>query len=436
MSRTVEMLIAAGSLPAAAGGLGALALGVGGVAYGVYAILKQLQQDYQDGLQEFRQKATLDTQTRQNMADCERGKTEEGLDLIARTRVTSSTDVNAEFLRHRVEQLQERHSENTELAEQCTKLLTKIAQSPDQFNTHLEAYRRLADAAGKRKTADTLQDEIAALREEIQSSLLDAPDVAETRIQLLAQLDNLQTVAVRQRTVASQGLSVLRQRVYREIQAQADRQQLRTRIAEERRYLVSEIFAKMQAILRVPDAPEFTEQAQALTARLNQALAGDAELTEIQALAQQAGELFSACENALSLHVMSAYMHEEMTDVLQSLGYRVSNVASEADDYRFVTAVDEVHGIEFHVEGLGLKSEMVALTPDAIDATDEDQEKVCHVMDQVVLQMRKRHGNIRERHRTSLKSGEQLRVVEMPTEEAAPSAAAPREMTIDESERR
>ncbi|MHB9108812.1 MAG: hypothetical protein ACYDCO_17305 [Armatimonadota bacterium] len=436
MSRTVEMLIAAGSLPAAAGGLGALALGVGGVAYGVYAILKQLQQDYQDGLQEFRQKAACDEQDRQHLAGREHDKTDEGLDLVARTRVTSTTDVNAEFLRHRVEQLQERHSENTELAEHCAKLLKKIVQAPDQFNTHLEAYRKLADAAGKRKTADTLQDEIAALREEIQSSLLDDPEVAETRAQLLAQLDNLQTVAVRQRTVAGQGLSVLRQRVYREIQAQAECQQIQTRMAEERRYLVSEIFAKTRAIQQVPDAPELTEGAQALTTRLNQALARDAELTEIQALAQQAGELFAACENALSMHVMSAYMHEEMTDVLQSLGYRVTDISGEADDYRFVTAVDEVHGIEFHVDGLGLKSEMVALTPNAIDATPEDQEKVCHVMDQVVLQMRKRHGNIRERHRTSIKSGEQLRVVEMPAEEAAPSAAAPREMTIDESERR
>jgi len=434
MSRTVEMLIAAGSLPAAAGGLGALALGVGGVAYGVYAILKQLQNDYQDGLQEFHQKATVDAQTRQNLSDQERDKTEEGLDLVARTRVTSTTDANAQFLLHRVEQLQERHSENTEIIEQCTKLLKKIAQSPDQFNSHLEAYRRLADAAGKRRTGDTLQEEIAALREEIESSLLD--DVAETRAQLLAQLDNLQAVAVRQRTVAGQGLSVLRQRVYREIRAQAERRQIQTRIAEERRYLVSEIFAKTQAILRVPDAPEFAAQAQALTTRLNQALAGDAELTEIQALARQTGELFAACENALSLHVMSAFMHEEMTDVLQTMGYAVTDIAGEADDYRFVTAVDDVHGIEFHVDGLGLKSEMVALTPDAINATDEDQEKVCHVMDQVVLQMRKRYGNIRERHRTSLKSGELLRVVEISAEEAAPHAAAPREMTLDESERR
>ena len=432
MSRTVEMLIAAGSLPAAAGGLGALALGVGGVAYGVYAILKRLQEDYQDGLQEFHQKATCDEQERRHLAGRERDKTDEGLDLVARTRVTSATDANAQFLRHRVEQLQERHGENTALVEQCTKLLKKIAQSPDQFNTHLEAYRKLADVAGKRKTADTLQAEIAALREEIQSSLLDDPEVAETRAQLLAQLDNLQTVAVRQRTVAGQGLNVLRQRVYREIKAQAERKQIQTRIAEERRYLVSEIFAKMRAILHVPDAPDFTERAHDLNARLNQALARDAELTELQALAQEAGKLFAECENALSLRVTSAYMQEEITDVLQSLGYHVTHAVGDTDERRFVAAVDVAHGIEFSVEGLGLKTEMVALTPDAIDATAEDQEKVCSVMDQVVLQMRKRHGNIRERHRTSLKSGEQLRVVEIPAEEAAPHAAAPKEMRIDE----
>lgn len=436
MSRTVEMLIAAGSLPAAAGGLGALALGVGGAAYGVYAILKQLQQDYQNGLQEFRRKAALDEQDRRSLADREQDKTDEGLDLVARTRVTSTTDANARFLRHRVEQLQQRHAENTELAEQCARLLEKIAQSPDQFNAHLESYRKLADAAGKRKTADSLQAEIAALREEIHSTLLDDPEVSETRAQLLAQLDNLATVAVRQRTVASQGLSVLRQRVYREIQALAERKQIQTRIAEERRYLVSEIFAKTRAILRVPDAPEFAEQAQALMTRLNQALARDAELAEIQALAQQAGELFAACENALCLQVTSAYMQEEMTDVLQSLGYRVTRAVGDTDENRFVAAVDAAHGIEFSVEGLGLKTEMVALTPDAINATAEDQEKICSVMDQVVLQMRKRHGNIRERHRTSLKSGEQLRVVELPAEETAHGAAAPREMTIDGSEHR
>jgi len=437
MSRSVEIALAAGTLPAVAGGLGVLALGAGGIAYGVYALLKRLHEDYQEGLQEFHHQSSLEAQVRQHLTDRQRDKTNEVLELIAQTRVTSSTDINTEFLRHRVEQLRERHTRaDDEFTRQCQTLLAEIAQAPESFNTHLEAYRRLADAATEQPEAarGSLAGEIAALREEILSPLLDAPDLTHTREQLLAQLDALQAVSVRQRTVARQGLSVLRQRVYREIQTQAERRRGQAKAAEERRYLVSGILAKLQAVLRVPDMPVFTDRAQALSAQLNETLAqDDGALSEIQQLAVQAGELFVACEQSLSAQVVSAYIQDEVSDVMASLGYQVTRISGEDDEQRLVAAMDDAHGVEFRVSGGNITSEMVALTPDAAAADSEAEEKACHIVDQFLAIFKEHHQGTRERFRTSLLPKEQLRVVEIEPAETAPPAAARKEMRIDES---
>jgi len=400
--------------------------------------VKRLHEDYQDGLREFHRQASLDAQTRQELVDRERERTDEAAKLIARTQVTASSDVTAEFLRRRVEHLEQRLTEqaDAEIAAQCRQLLTDMAQAPERFNEYLETYRRLADAEKRKAAGGMLREEIAVLREEIQSPLLEAPELAETRRQLLEQLDALQAVAVRQRTVARQGLTVLRRRVFREIEAQAQRRQAQAKVAAERRYLVGEIVAKMSAVLRVPDLPDITRQAQELSARLNQVLAGDDDnLIELQTLAQQAGELFAACENALSMQVVSAYIQDEVTDVMLSLGYQVTPIAGEGDRRRFLAPVDEEYGIEFQVDGGGrLGTEMVALHSGAAVTDPDAQEKICGIVDQMIEQLKAHHQNVREHFRTSLQPGEQLRVVETDAEESTtPGAvAAPKEMRIDE----
>ena len=442
MSRTVEIVMAAGAVPALAGGLGALALGVGGAAYAAYSLVKQLHEDYQDGLKEFHQRADMDAQTRQGLADGEREKADEARALIAHTQTTSPTDADALFLQHRVRQLQQRLSREsaTEFAQQCDTLLAEMAQAPAQFARHLDAYRRLAETAAEKRpaAAGLLPEVIAALREEILAPLLDAPEVAETRQQLLEQLDVLQTVAVRQPTVARQGLTVLRQRVYREMQAQAKRRQVQVEQAAERRYLLSEIYAKTRAIMALPDIVDLVEQAKALHACAGQVLAqgDDDELAALRQLAQESGELFAACEELLGGQVVSAYMQDEVSEVLTSLGYQVQQVAGEEHQHRLVTPVDDAHGIEFRMEGIGrMKTEMVALTPEATAATPEDQEKICRIIDQVIEQMKGRHENVRERYRTSLKHEEELRVVEIDADdvEKLRVTIAPREKRIDES---
>jgi hypothetical protein len=438
MSRSVEIALAAGSLPMFAGGLGALALGAGGVAYGTYLLLKRLHEDYQEGVQEFHCQSDIEARVRQGLAVREREKTDEALASIALTRATTSTDVNAEFLRHRVEGLQERHAHGTDdqFTQQCRELLAEIAQAPERFNAHLESYRRLADAAvaKPRSTRDTLPEEIAALREEILSPLLDIPEAAETRAQLLSQLDALQEVAVRQRTVARQGLTVLRRRVYREIKMQAERRETQARAAEARRNLVSDTLARLQAVMRLPEMPDFTERAREMGARLSEALARDDEkLAEIQQLAGQAGELFAACEKALSEQVMSAYIEEELTEVMVSLGYQVTRIPGEDSfQHRLVTTVDDAHGIEFEVDSGHIKSEMVALTPDASVTDPQAEEKVCHIMDQFIATFKAHHQGSREVFRTSLQPEEELRVVEIAEEETITADSARKEIRIEE----
>jgi len=443
MSRTADIVIDAGAriigigtLATASGGLGAVALGAGGVAYGTYLLLKRLQEDYQEGLQEFHRQSSLEAHIRQELSEREREKTVEALALIAQTRVASSIRTDADFLRQRIEELQQRHAGDAgkEFTQGCRKLLAEIEQAPERFNAHLDSYRRLADAAGKSRVArGALPEEIAALREEILSPLLEAPEVAETRAQLLTQLDALKEVAVRQRTVARQGLTVLRRRVYRELKLQAERRQARVTAAEARRHLVSDILAKIQAIMRLPEMPAFTDRARELSARLNEALARDnGNQDEIQLIAGQAGELFSDCEKALTSQVTTAYIEDELTDVMVSLGYQITRIPGEGDRHSLVSAVDDAHGIEFRVDGGHINSEMVALTRDASVIDPEAEEKVCSIIDQVVANIKERHQGVRERFRTSLRPEEQLRVVEIEQEETTPSAVASKEMTIDE----
>jgi|GEM_PF-1859845 len=441
MSRTADIVIdavprviATGTLAAASGGLGAVVLGAGGVAYGTYLLLKRLQEDYQVGLHEFHRQANLEAKLRQQLARNEREKTDEALALIEQTRVSSTIQTDADFLRRRVEDLQQRHT-GEEFTQGCRKLLAQIEQAPERFNAHLDAYRRLADAAGKQAFRNTLQDEIAALREEILSPLLDAPEVAETRAQLIAQLDALKEVAVRQRTVARQGLTVLRRRVYREIKTQAERRQARANAAEERRRLVGDILAKIQAIMRLPEMPAFTDRARELSARLSEALTREeGGLEEIQRIADQAGELFSACEQTLTGQVTTAYIEDELTEVMVSLGYQITRIPGEGDRHSLVSAVDDAHGIEFRVDGGHINSEMVALTPDAAVIDTETEEKVCGVVDQVIDELKKRQDGVRERFRTTLQPGDQLRVVETgEMEEITAADVELKKMRIDES---
>lgn len=445
MSRAVEVVITASAvLPALASGVGLATLGVGAVAYAAIEMARRLQQDYQDALGAYQLRCAADADQRAASTAQQQALLAAAAELAARTQFTAHGDPDADFLLAGVQRLEERPAAqaNVQLVAQCRALREAIAREPDAVTAHLEAYRRLADivtAATAARPATALAEEAAALRAELQSPWLDAPDCTESRTQLLAQLDALQAVATRQPTLARQGMDMLRQRLTREMQAQVERHRQRRQQAEARRALVGDIFAKLQALSRQPELGAPAQQADALSRELGSLLA-DAPADEMAQLAQfdaRVNALFDACVQQLQEQAVAAIISDQVATVLVELGYQVTQLPTDdaPDDRTLVAAYDNTLGIEFHVGGNGLmRTEMVALTADAVDADAETQEKVCTVIDHVIDALQDRQYGVRERFRKSLTPGERLRVIDAEVLEAPRAqAAVPQQQRIDES---
>lgn len=438
MSRTVDIVVSTTGVLGASGGVGIIALGIGAAAYGAYSVLKGLRDDYQQGLQEFHQRAQEEEQTRQTLSDQQREDQEQAQVLIAQTKVNSTLNANTVFLQHRVQQLQSRLTGELQekLQARCEELVKDIARTPHLFSEHLEAYRRLSESAsdaGKYQGAAGIAGEIAALREEILSPVLEAPAVAEARQQLLTQLDALEAVGKRQILVARQGLTLLRQRVYREIQTRVEEQQARARRVEEARALTGDIYAKLQALAAVGIA-DINEKIEELRKWFSEILAqGETgEMDPLRRLAQQTNELFAACENLLQEELTASYIRDQVSDVLLSLGYQVQQISEGGAEQKLVTQIDGELGIEFHLDGTGhLGTEMVGLH-DGATAGEEEQEKICRIVDEVIEALHQRNLTTRERFRTS-SANDSLRIIDVPPQEEPAQQTTPNQQRMNQS---
>ena len=442
MSSTVEFVVVPTLFPQLLLALSAAAavVGAGAAAYGAYKLIDQLQKDYQHGVADFHARSDADAQHRRELSQQNRRALEAALALVGRTKVEAAVDANRQFLLSRMKRMSERLAPlpDPSLLTQCRELRAAIEESTERLAEHLEAYRLLADAASAAlanlpAVKTNFAEEISALREEIES-LLEAP---EMRAELLAQLDALRRLSARQRAVARQGLSLLRQRVYREIATRAELQQARAREAAERRALVGEIFAKLQAVSQQVELPDFVIQAAAHQQRLGEILTagGTRELVRLRQLAEEAAALFSTCEHMLQERLVSSFISDQVADVLLSLGYQVKQLANEPESHDFVAPIEQGVAIKFHVEDGGrVGSEMVALSSEAVDADAEAQEKICAIVDRIIGELGARNLAVRERFRASLQPGEKLHVVEVVVEEeAAPrSAVKPKRKKVGE----
>jgi len=422
-------------------GVGAAVATAGVGVYVAYRMMDQLHKDYQAGLEEYHARAENEVKHLAFEAQGEERQRTATRDLLERAAVTGLLDANRTFLLHRVTQLLDAVAplDNAALLSQCEALRAGIEESSEPVESQLEALRRLAEAANAAAlpTASAFNLQIASLRDEINAPLLDTPETREVRDQLLEQLASLKKVAVRQRIVAQQGLDLLRRRVYREMQAQAEIQQERLRQAEARRLLVGGMSAKLHALVRLSDLPTFVASANLFQQRLAWVLAtgGEEEMDNLQALARDTDYLFETCERTLQQHLVTEYVSDQVSDVLSSMGYHVRQVEQEEGRQTLVANLDNAVGVEFQVGEEGrLGAEMVALTPETAVVDQESQEKVCGMIDQVIDELKKRQDGVRERFRSTLQPGEALRVVDAGGEEETTGTHAElKKMRIDES---
>ena len=435
MSSAVEIVVTplvAPSLPSLLPLLPTLAtagatIGVCAAAYGTYVAIDRLRKGYQTALKEFAADSDAGEQARQSLAHDQQLAAVMAAATAELTQVSAVEDAGTAFLRHRLRVLAEQSSSlpDQDLPLQCLTLLRTIEESPTNITAHLTAYHQLTQALIAARVANpsesAVDEELAALREEIQSPLLTTQKRVGTQRLLLNQLEKLQLLKARQPHLALQGIKLLRERMHREAGLQAERRDAQRKAAEEMQLLIANCHARLTAVSELPDLPDQAAHAVALFHQLNAALAraSTRNLGELRQLTQQADTLFTECERLLQERLVATYISDQVATVLQELDYQVTEVAPDnAQHATLLAKVDNDVAIELRVQGNGkLTTEMVALSEDASRQGQTSQEKVCAVVDQLVSELAKRQCKVRERFRTSLTDGEMLRVVEAPPEE-------------------
>ncbi|HOS44830.1 MAG TPA: hypothetical protein PK794_14175, partial [Armatimonadota bacterium] len=363
------------------------------------------------------------------------------------TQLRREMDATVEFLQGRLAALAERidgaPTPDPSLAAQCAQLRMALEEATGELGLYVEQYHRLTDAvaaaaAGAPAARSALAGELSALREELASPLFATADYAAAKAQLVAQADALETMLARNPDIAGQGVSLLRERIHREAQWQADRREQRAKAAEEMRLLVGDTLAKLQALASQTVLPDYRAQAEALLAALANALAtAEDELERVRGMADEAAQLYEDCRRALEEQAVSAYISEQVREVLLSLGYQVSLVPGqgETDSPALIAAADGRVGVSFHTDGAGhLKTEVVAFSEQHAVADAETKEKVCALVERVLVSLRDREWYVREKYRITVKEGERLQVVTLPgrEESAAATAAAQHSRKVDE----
>lgn len=453
MSGVVDVLVLPPLLPALiAGGpaLGAL-LGAGMAGYAAYTMLEKLRKDYDQSLREFRSRSDEDAQQRQQLVNQQSTATNMALLLAESTQNNTTENATLTFLREHTRELAQQIAElpapQAELLEQCQALLENLTASPQELMQHFDAYDRLfesftTEAKGSADAAtisSATASALAILREEIASPLLAAPECRDTREVLYSQLETVEALAAgHQAAVAGQALTLLRQRINRELREQAEQLLAHASERQAMRLRVSDLLAKLQALAGLSMLPEFSQQAETLLGQLRAELTHPSadSLAALGQLGQEVDTLYAASEKALQGQLLSSYVSSNVSDVLLSLGYRVAqiNPAEDTEPHACLAAFDEATGVQFNVDAAGrLTTEMVSLDAHAAEVDSSKQKKVCTMIDQVLGALKERDWQLRERYRSNFTDEEQLRVVDLPTAESHhDETTAPKMKRIDE----
>jgi hypothetical protein len=189
--------------------------------------------------------------------------------------------------------------------------------------------------------------------------------------------------------------------------------------------------------LQLPDVnPETQTKASALRQRLATLLAAEkgTDTDALKALATDADGLYRSWLTLRESALRQAIVEDNIRDVLQGIGYRVSTVPSEGEQAMAVSLDDSV-GVEISVDASGrLHSEMVAYEPAHLDAAAKREEEVCSLMDKVFEHLRERKIEVREKVRRPLRHALELKVAQRPARSDAAQAATkePLKRTLDD----
>lgn len=448
MSCSVEVVVTPMILKSLllATGTAAAAVAAGAAVYGAYVLIDQLHHDYEEQLAAFHARAETDALHRNESVAAQTALRAAAMHLAEQTRLATRLQDGAVFLRESVQQLLDGlpTPPSPKLQQQALALQDALAASPGELSANFLAYQQLAEVCRATQaplgsdSRHAFNQEMTALRAAIQAPLLDGKEHAKLRAQLLAQCEALQAAFTRQPAFARQGLSQLHQRVNRELREQATHCQQQARQAEERRALVSDIFAKLQAISRQQRLPILAEQSDALLKQLSDILVNtpEDEMARLHGLAEQASTLYASCEQALHGQLASAIISEQVTAVLLGMGYQVTQLPAQqaGNAPALLTACDEQIGIRIHIDDNGrLSTEMVALNEQSAKATAIAEDQVCQVVDQMLEELRARQVQVRERYRRSLPLDGRLQVIEAAvTEQPVVATAAPLVMQMEE----
>ncbi|HEY3378434.1 MAG TPA: hypothetical protein VGL77_13165 [Armatimonadota bacterium] len=412
-----------------------------------YGIAQRLHEEYLDAMAEFNARGEAEEAARRALAERQVTHAANAAEIAALTLPLTTENATVAFLQHQITQLTVQAAlladDMPELPAQCTILQQALAATPEDIPTHLTAYSRLAEEIAtvlltRRATAplpDELANALALLRGEIAAPLLAGDACAALREDLAAQLATLEQLCQRQPAVAGQGLALLRQRLRRELHVRAEQQAAREASAKAQRLLTTEMLAKLQVLSQQNTLPEVTARATALLGRMQVALQSTHtdDPAPLRTLAQDVDALFHACGQALEEQAAAAYLSGQVTEVLLSLGYAVTQLPTDAAPGKhFVAEMGKQIGVEFKVDGTGrLGTHMVALSEDAVQSGEQAQEHVCALVDQVFTALRQRQLRLRERYRSSLAPGEGLPLLQLPeTTENAPAREATLPLTM------
>ena len=188
------------------------------------------------------------------------------------------------------------------------------------------------------------------------------------------------------------------------------------------------MLARLQAVSKLTQFPEFVQRAEALQQELRTELVHPSteNPSALQRLAQEVASLFAACEKTLGEQAYAAYISDNITDVLLSLGYRVAQIPGEDTAQACVATIDESLGVQFNIDDQGhLNTEMVALDAGAAALEPGKQQQACSCSSGA-RGAKERDWKVRERYRTHFEEHDTLRVVEQPTVESRPHDTANR----------
>lgn len=361
-------------------------------------------------------------QARQASSHEQQQATQAARALAMATNVTVEAHASLLFLRTQLQRLRALVS-GEDLQAECDALLLDLQESPAALAEHLRSYQLLVEKAAREQSSpdvDMLLLAMAEVREEIESPLFAQTEFAALKAQLLAQLAGLEGMTGRQRKTAEQGLALLRQRIHREVIAQVEREANRKREAEVIRARISVTLPRLQSISQQQLLPEFASEAMRFLAELGTRMGG--ESARIFPLLDEADALFSAAQQRLRDRFTASYLHRQVTDVLQTMGYAVTQIPSESQDTpaSLVTRVEGEIGLEVGFDNAGgITTELVSLADEPLMVDDAQQEKVCALVDRILETLQRRNCAIRERFRSYADEDEQLRTVEIDSEEAA-----------------